>query len=85
MEPRRRGFPPRLVGEGWRHTGTLREQLREMGQIKIVMHARASLRSETWTLGGFNLQGDAMIFSRTLWEWKGTLGPVGHQWREDGF
>lgn len=62
MEPRKHGWPPRWVGEGWRHIGKLRERLREMGQIKIVMHARASLRSETLTLGGFNLQGDAMIF-----------------------
>ena len=63
MEPRKPGCPPRLVGEGWRYIGKLRERLREIGQIKIVTHARALLRSETLTLGGFSLQGDTMIFS----------------------
>lgn len=51
MEPRKHGWPPRWVGEAEAHWEAKRVAERNVGQIKIVMHTGASLRSETLTLG----------------------------------
>lgn len=71
---------------GWRHIGEAKRAAERNGQIKIVMHARGFTEAETLTLGGFNLQGDAMIFFLGHYgSRKGLFGANGASWREGGF